>query len=211
MNQMTELYNNLDRVMAMAQYEMIGISVGVVRAEKEDAPGLLVNLSVHYAWKGDVADMGTQMAAILCSRYASSGYKLDDAKWPPRINASLISLLVAHHVVSMSRQRSSAVIVPFFNNSLFTTPSSTTRANYCSALYASSSPLSPSTFFLSPAHALVCLHMTQGWCFHRSLPQSSSPPGGIASLLPTHVVQLDSALSMETLGMESLMRRLAFL
>lgn len=80
MNQMTELYNNLDRVMAMAQYEMIGISVGVVRAEKEDAPGLLVNLSVHYAWKGDVADMGTQMAAILCSRYASSGYKLDDAK-----------------------------------------------------------------------------------------------------------------------------------
>lgn len=114
MNQMTELYNNLDRVMAMAQYEMIGISVGVVRAEKEDAPGLLVNLSVHYAWKGDVADMGTQMAAILCSRYASSGYKLDDAKWPPRINASLISSLVAHHVVSMSRQRSSAVVVPFF-------------------------------------------------------------------------------------------------
>lgn len=211
MNQMTELYNNLDRVMAMAQYEMIGISVGVVRAEKEDAPGLLVNHSVHYAWKGDVADMGTQMAAILCSRYASSGYKLDDAKWPPRINASLISSLVAHHVVSMSRQRSSAVVVPFFNNSLFTTPSSTTRANYCSALYASSSPLSPSTFFLSPAHALVCLHMTQGWCFHRSLPKSSSPPRGIASLLPTHVVQLDSALSMETLDMESLMRRLAFL
>lgn len=93
MNQMTELYNNLDRVMAMAQYEMIGISVGVERAEKEDAPGLLVNLSVHYAWKGDVADMGTQMAAILCSRYASSGYKLDDAK-SGRLESTL---LLFHH------------------------------------------------------------------------------------------------------------------
>lgn len=92
MIQMTELYNNLDRVMAMAQYEMIGISVGVVRAEKEDAPGLLVNLSVHYAWKGDVADMGTQMAAILCSRYASMA-----TNWTMPSGRLESTLLLFHH------------------------------------------------------------------------------------------------------------------
>lgn len=158
-----------------------------------------------------------QIWALRWQQYYAAGMQVVATNWTMPSGRLESTLLLFHHswLITSSpclpRQRSSAVVVPFFNNSLFTTPSSTTRANYCSALYASSSPLSPSTFFLSPAHALVCLHMTQGWCFHRSLPQSSSPPRGIASLLPTHVVQLDSALLMGTLDMESLMRRLVFL
>lgn len=71
MNQTTtELYNNLERVMAMATTEhgMIEFSVGVARMKREMPHGELFNCSVQYAWKG-VQSMDTLMA-VLCKMYA---------------------------------------------------------------------------------------------------------------------------------------------
>lgn len=92
MNQTTELYNNLDRVMAMAQYEMIGISVGVVRAEKRTPPGYLS--IIVYIMHGKEM---WQIWALRWQRYCAAGMEAVTTNWTMPSGCLESTLLLFHH------------------------------------------------------------------------------------------------------------------